>query len=51
MFELIEHDRCIHILNLGVPIIVTFILGTLSLLAWTCWDDWRMKKEDEVFEK
>lgn len=51
MFEFIEHDQCISILRFGLPVVITILLGSMSLLSWICWDDWRMKKEEEVFEK
>lgn len=51
MFSSIDYQQCIHIINYGIPFIVTLLISIISLGIWLWWEEWKMKKEEAQIEK
>lgn len=37
---------CLQVVQFMIPILLTTVIGAVSLGVWLCWDEWKLKREE-----
>jgi hypothetical protein len=45
-FSEMNQSECLQLVQFMVPVLLTTLIGTSSLVIWLMWDEWKLKREE-----